>query len=128
MQDEIFGPVLPVIACDSLDQALRRNRNLPEPLAIYAFTRDAEMQRRIVEGTRSGGICFNDTVVQITGPTLPFGGLGPSGMGRYRGKASFDTFTRGRTILSRSWWPDFTFRYPPAKATVEQLRRLGRFF
>lgn len=127
MREEIFGPVLPVIACDSLDQALAGIRSMPIPLAIYAFTRDQRMQERIVAGTRSGGLCFNDTILQTTGPTLPFGGLGSSGMGRYKGKSSFDTFTRERTVLLRSWWPEFTFRYPPATVTVGQLRRLARF-
>ncbi|MCW1886010.1 aldehyde dehydrogenase family protein [Luteolibacter flavescens] len=123
MTEEIFGPILPVIGCASLDEALARVRKSPPPLAIYAFTRDRRLQDRIVAATCSGGVCFNDTILQITGPDLPFGGVGASGTGRYRGRATFDTFTRERSIMSRSLWPEISFRYPPPRVSVQSLKK-----
>lgn len=127
MQDEIFGPVLPVLACKSPDEALERLRSLPVPLALYAFTKDRELMDRILVETTSGGVCFNDTVVHITGQSMPFGGVGQSGMGRYRGRASFDTFTRERIVLKRPLGIDLPFRYPPSKLDIGRLKALVRF-
>jgi aldehyde dehydrogenase (NAD+) len=127
MRDEVFGPVLPVLSCDSLDAALELVRARPDPLAVYVFSKDDEVVDRVVASTRSGGVCVNDTVVHITGFELPFGGVGDSGMGRYRGKAGFDTFTRERIVLRRSLWPDLPFRYPSPKQTLAALKKLPRF-
>lgn len=127
MRDEVFGPVLPVLACDSLDAALELVRARPDPLAVYVFTRDDAVAARVAAATRSGGVCVNDTVVQITGQELPFGGVGDSGMGRYRGKAGFDTFSRERVVLSRGLWPDLPFRYPSPKQTLAALKKVPRF-
>lgn len=127
MCDEIFGPVLPVLSCESLDGALDLVRSRPDPLAVYVFTLDDGVVARVAGSTRSGGICVNDTVVQIVGMELPFGGVGESGMGRYRGKAGFDSFTRERVVLRRPLWPDLPFRYPSPKRTLESLKKLPRF-
>ncbi len=127
MSDEIFGPVLPVLSFDSLDAALELVRSRPDPLALYVFSKDDAVVSRVVASTRSGGVCVNDTVVHITGFELPFGGVGDSGMGRYRGKAGFDTFTRERVVLRRGLWPDLPFRYPSAKQTLAALKKLPRF-
>jgi aldehyde dehydrogenase (NAD+) len=127
MTEEIFGPVLPVLPFDSLDAALDLVRSRPDPLALYVFSKDDGVVSRIVDSTRSGGVCVNDTVVHITGFELPFGGVGDSGMGRYRGKAGFDTFTRERVVLRRGLWPDLPFRYPSAKQTLAALKKLPRF-
>ena len=127
MRDEIFGPVLPVLSCDSLDAALELVRERPDPLAVYLFSLDDGVVERVVASTRSGGVCVNDTVVHITGFELPFGGVGDSGMGRYRGKAGFDTFTRERVVLRRPLWPDLPFRYPSPKQTLAALKKLPRF-
>jgi aldehyde dehydrogenase (NAD+) len=127
MTEEIFGPVLPVLPFDSLDAALDLVRSRPDPLALYVFSKDDGVVSRIVNSTRSGGVCVNDTVVHITGFELPFGGVGDSGMGRYRGKAGFDTFTRERVVLRRGLWPDLPFRYPSAKQTLAALKKLPRF-
>jgi aldehyde dehydrogenase (NAD+) len=126
MHEEIFGPILPVIACDGPEEALRRVRSEPSPLAVYAFTKDHDLMKRIAEETISGGLCFNDTVVHITGVSLPLGGNGESGMGRYRGKASFDTFTRERVILERPLWIDLPFRYLLPTVTLRCLKRIFR--
>ncbi len=128
LQEEIFGPILPVIPYDGLEQTLGALEPLPTPLALYAFTCDPATQHLITARTKSGSLCFNDTVVQITGPMLPFGGLGPSGMGRYRGQVSFETFTRERSVMNRRVWPDLPFRYPPSNIPLEKLRRFLKRF
>jgi aldehyde dehydrogenase (NAD+) len=127
MRDEIFGPVLPVLSCDSLDAALELVRARPDPLAVYVFSLDDRVVERVAASTRSGGVCVNDTVVQIIGMELPFGGVGDSGMGRYRGKAGFATFTRERIVLRRGLWPDLPFRYPSPKQSLAALKKLPRF-
>lgn len=124
MQDEIFGPVLPVLEFDSLDNVLAKLCDRPTPLALYLFTNDRATQERVVAGTRSGGVCINDTVVHIAGKELPFGGLGDSGMGRYHGKASFDCFSHQRSVVRRSTAFDSRFRYPPPKLSLARLRKL----
>ncbi len=127
MQDEIFGPILPVLEFENLDDVLVQLRNRPTPLALYLFTNDRATQERVLTGTRSGGVCINDTVVHIAGKELPFGGLGDSGMGRYHGKASFDCFSHQRTIVRRATWFDSRFRYPPPKLSLENLKKACRF-
>jgi aldehyde dehydrogenase (NAD+) len=128
MREEIFGPVLPVLACDGPDEALAAIARAPSPLAVYLFTGDRDLIRRTADATRSGGICVNDVILQITGNELPFGGVGDSGMGRYRGKAGFDTFTRERSILRRTLWPDFPVRYPSARQTLELVKKIPAAF
>ena len=128
MQEEIFGPVLPVIAFDQLDEVLSEIRSRPSPLAVYVFSNDETVKRRVVDESRSGGVCVNDTVVHITGSELPFGGVGDSGMGRYHGKASFDCFTHERVVMRRSLAFDSDFRYPPPKLPLARLKKLLRIF
>jgi aldehyde dehydrogenase (NAD+) len=128
MQDEIFGPILPVLEFAALDEALTSLRDRPTPLALYLFTRDRAIQDRVLARTRSGGACINDTVSHIVGHDLPFGGLGNSGMGTYHGKASFDCFSHRRSVLRRSLAFDPKWRYPPPRFTLATLRRVYRFF
>jgi aldehyde dehydrogenase (NAD+) len=127
MQEEIFGPILPVLAFDELDEALAGLRERPAPLALYLFTRDRSAQERVLAGTRSGGVCINDTVTHMLGKDLPFGGLGESGMGAYHGKASFDCFTHRRSVLCRSLAFDPQLRYPPPRFSLAMLKRAYRF-
>ncbi len=127
MQEEIFGPVLPVLEFDDLTTALAQLRDRPTPLALYLFTRDRAIHHRVLAGTRSGGVCLNDTVSQMLGTGLPFGGLGESGFGTYHGRASFDCFTHYRSVLSRPMAYDLTLRYPPPRATLKTLKRMFRF-
>jgi len=124
MQEEIFGPILPVLAFENLDEALAKLRDQPVPLALYLFTNDQPTQQRVVAETRSGGVCINDTIVHMVGHDLPFGGLGESGMGRYHGKASFDCFSHPRSVVQRSTLFDPRFRYPPPKLSLARLRKL----
>lgn len=127
MQEEIFGPILPVLDFDSLDDALTRLRDRPTPLALYLFTKDRAIQARVLAETRSGGVCFNDTVTHILGKDLPFGGLGESGLGAYHGKASFECFTHCRSVLRRSFRFDVKFRYTPPRVSLATLKRAYRF-
>ncbi|CAK9314192.1 unnamed protein product [Citrullus colocynthis] len=113
MRDEIFGPILPIIGLDKIEDSIDFVNSRPKPLAIYAFTKDKAFQRRLVSETSSGSLTFNDAIIQYAVDTLPFGGVGESGIGRYHGKFSFDTFSHEKAILKRSFLVDFWFRYPP---------------
>lgn len=124
MQEEIFGPILPVVEFDKLDDALASLRERPTPLALYVFTRDRATEARVLAGTRSGGACVNDVVSHMIGTGLPFGGLGESGMGAYHGRAGFDAFTHQRALLRRSVLVDTPFRYPPQKFSLKSLKRV----
>lgn len=127
MQEEIFGPILPVVEFDQLEDALGQLRDRPTPLALYLFTRDGGTQQRVLATTRSGGVCINDTITHMVGKDLPFGGLGNSGLGAYHGKASFDAFTHRRSVLRRSLAIDPSLRYPPPRVPLESLKRAFRF-
>lgn len=113
MRSEIFGPVLPVIPCDDLEEALHRVKKNPDPLAVYPFTEDPGVVDGIRAEVRSGAVCVNDVVIHVAGFDLPLGGTGNSGMGRYRGEAGFHLFSRERVVLTRGLRWDLPFRYPP---------------
>jgi aldehyde dehydrogenase (NAD+) len=127
MQEEIFGPILPVREFDKLDDALALLRDRPTPLALYVFTQDRGIQERVLGTLPSGGVCLNDTILHLLGKDLPFGGLGESGMGAYHGKASFECFTHYRSVLRRSFRFDAKLRYPPPRTSLETLKRASRF-
>ena len=127
MQEEIFGPILPVLEFEALADALALLRDRPTPLALYLFSQDRATQARVLAETRSGGVCFNDTVTHMVGPDLPFGGLGESGMGAYHGRASFDGFTHQRSVLRRSFAFDAPLRYPPPRVSLAVMKRALRF-
>ena len=127
MQEEIFGPILPVLEFDKLDDALALLRSRPTPLALYVFTRDRAVETRVLAEARSGGACVNDVVSHMVGTVLPFGGLGESGMGAYHGRTGFDAFTHQRAVLRRALWVDPPFRYPPPKFSLATLKRAIRF-
>lgn len=126
MKEEIFGPVLPVITFDELDEALAIIKNLSWPLALYVFTRSASLKNEIIKKTQSGAACINETVVYFINPYLPFGGVGESGMGRYHGRFSFETFSYKRSFMHKSNLIDITVRYPPYKNKINLLRLLMR--
>jgi len=129
MTEEVFGPVLPVRTFSSIPEASEVVASQPEPLAVYLFSRDSGEQRELMRLTRSGTVCCNDLLFQASVPGLPFGGRGKSGMGRYHGKAGFDTFTSERSVLSRSGFPDPDLRYPPYTAgRFGLLKRIVNFF
>jgi aldehyde dehydrogenase (NAD+) len=129
MEDEIFGPVLPVLTFSSLAAAVSIVRSRPDPLAVYLFSRDRAELDYLRTNTRSGGVCCNDLMFQITIPGLPFGGRGISGTGLYHGKAGFETFTAPRSVLRRSTFPDPVMRYPPfAGGRLAFLKRIFTIF
>ena len=113
MQEEVFGPILPIMGYRDLDPVIAQMHQRPKPLALYIFSRDRQTQQRLLQRIPSGGGCINDTVMHLTVPTLPFGGVGASGLGRYHGKAGFDTFSYQRGMLDKSCWFDLKWRYPP---------------
>jgi aldehyde dehydrogenase (NAD+) len=127
MQEEIFGPILPVLEFDQLDDALALLRKPPTPLAMYLFTQERAIQNRVLDTVRSGGVCLNDTVVHLAAKALPFGGLGDSGMGAYHGQASFESFTHYRSVLRRSFRFDARLRYPPPCVSLATLKGACRF-
>ncbi|XP_049410987.1 aldehyde dehydrogenase family 3 member F1-like [Solanum stenotomum] len=121
MTEEIFGPLLPLITLDKIEDSIEFINARPKPLTIYAFTKNEEFKRRITKGTSSGSLVFNDTIIQYAVDTLPFGGVGQSGFGRYHGKFSFDTFSHEKAIARRSFLTDIWFRYPPWSDHTLQL-------
>lgn len=113
MQQEIFGPVLPVIDFENMEEVYPIIAKNHKPLAVYIFTRNQKRAREFLSRTQSGSAAINDTVMQIASPYLPYGGVGPSGMGRYHGKKSFQTFSNYRSVIVKSNLLDMWLRYPP---------------
>ncbi|VDM39651.1 unnamed protein product [Toxocara canis] len=115
MQDEIFGPILPIVTVNNFEEAVEFIRSGEKPLAAYLFTRDEGKMRRFCVETSSGGVTINDVVMHITVDTLPFGGVGQSGMGRYHGKFGFDSFSHEKAVLKRGFFGEsfLMMRYPP---------------
>lgn len=124
MQDEIFGPILPVVSFTTLEEAVRLIRQQPYPLSLYLFTKRAETEQLITEQVRFGGGCINNTLGHFTNPEMPFGGVGQSGMGQYHGKYSFTTFTHPKSILKTATWIDLAMKYPPFKNKLWLVRWL----
>jgi aldehyde dehydrogenase (NAD+) len=121
MQQEIFGPILPVLAVDSVEDAIAFVNDRPKPLALYVFSRSKQIADRILARTSSGGACVNHTLVHIVSDALPFGGVGPSGMGSYHGKAGFDAFSHHRSVLRKPTFPDPSILYPPYRGLKSKL-------
>jgi aldehyde dehydrogenase (NAD+) len=113
MQEEIFGPVLPVIEFNNFEEVYGIIEQNPRPLATYIFSRDKKLISKFLRRTRSGNVSVNETVMQIASPYLPYGGIGSSGIGRYHGQKSFETFSNMRSVLEKSNLIDIWLRYPP---------------
>ena len=124
MQEEIFGPVLPVLTYKDLDELIDRLQDAAHPLALYIFSRDKENIRKCRKHIRYGGGCINDTVVHLATPEIPFGGFGESGMGCYHGKYGFDTFSHKKSIMDKKEWIDLPMRYQPFKKIYEFMLRV----
>lgn len=123
MADEIFGPVLPVLAFDKLENAIAMVKQRPNPLALYFFSKNKTQQKRIINELAFGGGCINDTLLHLSNPHLPFGGIGPSGMGGYHGRFSFEVFSHKKGILNRMISFDPPVRYPPYQSYKSKLIR-----
>ena len=122
MQTEIFDLILPVIAYDNLIDAIALINKLPKPLAIYIFSRNKSLQQQVCLHTSSGGVCINDTLMAF-GSSLPFGGVGDSGISSYHGKASFDT-SHYKSILNKFFRLNFNLRYPPYQGKLAFLKKI----
>jgi len=124
MQEEIFGPLLPIMAVDSVDAMVDHINAGEKPLAMYIFGQRAAADE-IISQTSSGGVCVNDTIYHILNPFLPFGGVGGSGVGRYHGKFGFDEFSHQRSVMYRATWLDPAARYPPyTEGNLKMFERL----
>jgi aldehyde dehydrogenase (NAD+) len=121
MTEEIFGPLLPVIAVDSIDDAIEFVNDRPKPLALYVFAGSSATADHVLERTSSGGACVNQTILHINTPTMPFGGVGPSGMGSYHGKFGFDAFSHHKSVLYKPQRPDPKLLYPPYSALKDKI-------
>jgi aldehyde dehydrogenase (NAD+) len=126
MTEEIFGPILPVLTMPDLETAIEFINRRGHALATYLFADDRRAKKRISEQIRSGAVCINDVALQMTAPDLPFGGVGPSGFGRYHGRWGFEAFTWPKAVLQKSTHLDWPFRYPPY--TTGKHKWMQRFF
>jgi len=124
MQEEIFGPILPMIEYETLDEVIHKVQEKAKPLALYLFTESEDVQNVITERLSFGGGCINDTLMHIATPYLPFGGVGESGTGQYHGKDSFQTFSHFKSMLAQTTKFDFSFRYPSEKQNLKMIKKL----
>ena len=124
MQDEIFGPILPVITIQSVDEAISIVKQFEKPLAFYIFSNHYETQQKCLNTVQFGGGCVNDTLSHFVNDHLPFGGIGNSGIGAYHGKFSFDTFTHKKGVCHKVTWPDIPLRYPPYNAKLGIIKKV----
>ncbi|MEN6391965.1 MAG: aldehyde dehydrogenase [Syntrophomonas sp.] len=127
MQEEIFGPLLPIIEYENLDQVLDMINARPRPLAIYLFSKNRAVQQRVIEETSSGGLCINDTLSHMLPDQLPFGGVGDSGTGSYHGDSSFYSFSHKKSVFNNSSPWELTVKYPPYRVPLSTFKRLLRF-
>ncbi|MFN8207458.1 MAG: aldehyde dehydrogenase [Bacteroidales bacterium] len=123
MQDEIFGPILPVMVFDELAEAVAFINSRSKPLALYYFGNKIKVARQVLQETSSGGACINDTVMHFANHHLPLGGVGNSGMGRYHGRFTFETFSNPKAVIRKINYPDISLRYPPYKGKLKWIRR-----
>ena len=123
MQEEIFGPILPILPVSSIDEAVAFAAARPHPLACYLFTKDRAVQRRVLDTLPFGGGCINDTIIHLATSRMPFGGVGHSGMGGYHGRDSFRCFTHDKSIVKKALWLDLPMRYTPYSKKKETLIR-----
>lgn len=113
MQEEIFGPVLPIVRAENLEDAIGIIRRRDKPLSAYLFTNDNRAERKFLDQVSCGNACVNDVMMFMAVHELPFGGVGPSGMGAYSGRRGFETFSHMKSVMKRGWWPDLAVRYAP---------------
>ena len=123
MQEEIFGPIMPILIFDNLDEAIRNINAMPHPLALYLFTSDKAAAKKVTSRCGFGGGCINDTIIHLATTEMGFGGFGESGMGSYHGKVGFDTFSHYKSIVDKKTWIDLPMRYQPYRKINEKLIR-----
>ena len=125
MQEEIFGPLMPILTFDSLDEVIRNVNAMPHPLALYLFTSSKATAKKVTARCGFGGGCINDTIIHLATTEMGFGGFGESGMGSYHGKTGFDTFTHYKSIVDKKTWLDLPMRYQPYR---KMHGKMVRFF
>ena len=124
MSEEIFGPLLPILTFDTLDEALDTVESHPHPLALYFFSEDKAAQKKVLDTCRFGGGCINDTIIHLATSDMPFGGVGESGMGSYHGRVGFETFSHYRSIVDKKTWMDLPIRYQKYTRLKEKMMRM----
>ena len=124
MGEEIFGPLLPILTFDTLDEALDTVESHPHPLALYFFSEDKAAQKKVLDTCRFGGGCINDTIIHLATSNMPFGGVGESGMGSYHGRVGFETFSHYRSIVDKKTWMDLPIRYQKYTRLKEKMMRM----
>lgn len=128
MEGEIFGPILPVISYDNLDEVVKKVKSLPKPLACYVFTKDTGMKNKILDEISFGGGGINETIMHLSNDNLPFGGVGTSGLGNYHGKFGFDAFSHFKSVLDKPTWFDPKMKYPPySEKNLNMIRTMFKF-
>ena len=123
MQEEIFGPIMPILVYDNLDDVIRKINDMPHPLALYFFTSDKVAAKKVTSRCGFGGGCINDTIIHLATTEMGFGGFGESGMGAYHGKIGFDTFSHYKSIVDKKTWIDLPMRYQPYRKIHEKMVR-----
>lgn len=124
MQEEIFGPILPIMEYENVSDVIKFINNRPKPLALYVFTKNKKFYQNIVDKTTAGGMSINDTIMHVASEYLPFGGVGDSGIGKYHGKASFDTFSNYKSIFKNTFLFDRNILYAPYKLCLKYTKKL----
>ena len=124
LEEEIFGPILPVYEFQDITEVIEYVNSKERPLALYYFSEDKNKIETVLSSTTSGGVTINDTIIHVSSTHIPFGGVGNSGMGNYHGKASFDTFTHKKSVVKRSTLMEFPFRFPPYKDKLKLIKKL----
>ena len=128
MHEEIFGPILPVLVYDELDEVISTIQSQPKPLSLYLFTRKSSSKKRILNELSFGGGAINDTIMHITNSNLPFGGVGNSGIGSYHGEAGFKTFTHEKSVFEKPLWGEPSIKFPPYSSNkLKWIKRLLKF-
>lgn len=124
MSDEIFGPILPILVYEDLDNVIKFINHREKPLALYYFSESKKKIKYVVTSTTSGGVTINDTIIHVANPNLPFGGVGNSGVGKYHGKESFETFTHNKSVMKRGTFIEFNIRFAPYKNKLNLVKRI----
>ena len=124
MSDEIFGPILPILVYEDLDNVIKFINHREKPLALYYFSESKKKIKYVLTSTTSGGVTINDTIIHVANLNLPFGGVGNSGVGKYHGKESFETFTHNKSVMKRGTFIEFNIRFAPYKNKLNLVKRI----
>ena len=128
MQEEIFGPILPILTYKKESEIAAVISRFEKPLALYVFSENPGFQKRIIQNYSFGGGCVNDTIIHFANKRLPFGGVGHSGIGAYHGNLSFDTFSHQKSIVKKANWLDLPLRYAPYQDKLATIRKILKWF